>query len=467
MIFEQMFAQVKEPEVVKAAIIGAGYFSTPMISQSRVVPRYAIPALADTDVEAAVTAFRLAGVTDDQIVICDSAPRALRAMESGHRVVVQDAALLMDLPLDVIVTAVRVPDAAAHNADLAIRSGKHVVMVDKECDSVVGPILKHLADKQGVVFTTDFGDQPGVLMGLVSWARSLGLEVLCAGNMRAYRWDHSCSTVSRGAERAVQVREEDQWALGPIPKGQTSRYVAARNRLFDPFSVDEECGDPICHHVVSANGTGLLPDTPVAHRPAIVDLRELPEILCPAKDGGILQTRGAIEEAYLVSPDAYTADHTGGVFVVLRCEDAFSRERLAHGTIANREGTAMMAYRSYLLAGFEANLSVMCAGLLKIGATREVLPKVDMAARAARDFRAGEAIAAAPGTLGWDHSIRAFMIPGTPLAKDNPVPFFLLDGVRLTKDVPAGTVITLDMVEQPKGSAIWSLRAQQDGVFFA
>jgi predicted homoserine dehydrogenase-like protein len=53
-------------------------------------------------------------------------------------VVVQDAEILMDLPLHVIVTATRVPEAAARYGAQAIDHGKHLVMIDKEAESVVG-----------------------------------------------------------------------------------------------------------------------------------------------------------------------------------------------------------------------------------------------------------------------------------------------------------------------------------------
>jgi predicted homoserine dehydrogenase-like protein len=109
---------------------------------------------------------------------------------------------------------------------------------------------------------------------------------------------------------------------------------------------------------------------------------------------------------------------------------------------------------------------VLCAALLGVPASDEVLPRVDIAARTARDLRAGECIGSGPGTLGWDHSLRAFMVPGTPLGPRNPVPFFMLGGVRLTRDAPADTVITLDMIEPPRESALWSLRRLQDELFF-
>src|SRR6185436_4191017 len=119
------------------------------------------------------------GVPDEAIRLCDSRRAALCAFETGKRVIVADPLLLMDLPLDVIVEATGHPEAGARHAEAAIRHGRHVAMVNKEADATVGPILKRLADEARVVYTAVDGDQHGLLMGLVDWARRLGLEVLC------------------------------------------------------------------------------------------------------------------------------------------------------------------------------------------------------------------------------------------------------------------------------------------------
>ncbi len=377
-------------------------------------------------------------------------------MEAGKSVVVQDAMILMDLPLDVIATATRVPEVGARYAHEAIQHGKHVVMVDKEADSVVGPILKHLADKAGVVFTTDDGDQPGLLMGLVSWARSLGLEVLCGGNMRDCLYNPADGTVS-----GVEVSQEDKWALERIPAGQAERYNETRSRLFASLRSAEECGDPMSHMAVAANGTGLLPDIPAGHVP-VVRFLELPEVLCPVEDGGILQTRGVIDVPFILRT-ADAPDSGGGVYIVVANKDEHSRRVMINkGLIANSRNSAMMVYRPYHLCGAETAMSILCAGLLGVPTgSSEILPRVDMAAKTARDFKAGEVLE----NLGYNQDLRASMIPPVSVADDNPLPFFMLENNRLSRDIPAGTTITKGMITPPQDSVLWSLRKHQDEHF--
>ncbi len=463
MIYQHLFRQVKTPETVRAALIGAGQFGAPIVTQAPLIPRLDLAAVADLNVEAARSAYLRAGRAPDDIAVCDSRAAALRALEAGRAVVVADPLLLMDLPLDVIATATRAPSAAALYASEAIRHGKHVVLIDKETDAVVGSVLKHRADAARVVFTTDDGDQPGLLIGLASWAQLLGMEVLCGGDLRSALYDPQAGTVSRGG-RSVAVPEADRWALERIPEGEAPRYAEARHRILAAFREDDSLGDPICHMAVAANATGLLPEGAIGHRPTL-RLVEIPSVLCPQEEGGILQGRGVLDVAFVL----HTADQPhggGGVFIVVANPDPVSRATMIEkGLFTNAEGTALLAYRPYHLCGAETAMSILCAGLLRLptGAA-DVRPRVDMAATATRAFRAGETISRVGG-LSYDPDLRASLVPAAPLGPKNPVPFFMLEGLRLAVDVPAGAVITGDMVIEPPDSALWALRREQDALF--
>ena len=62
--------------------------------------------------------------------------------------------------------------------------GKHVVMVNAELDSLLGPILKAKADQAGVVLTHTDGDEPGVAMTLLRYLRICGMRPVAAGNIK-------------------------------------------------------------------------------------------------------------------------------------------------------------------------------------------------------------------------------------------------------------------------------------------
>ncbi len=464
MIYLNLFDQVKEPEYIKAGIIGCGSFGSAIVTQSSAVPRLKIPIVADINIEAGRSAFLQAGVEKDNIAICDNRSDAIHAIEAGKSVVVQDGMILLDLPLDVITIATRVAETGAYYAYQSIQHGKHVVMVDKEADSVAGPILKYFADKTGVVYTTDDGDQPGLLMGLVSWARSIGLEVLCGGHMHDCLYDPSELTVRQNGN-LVKLHEKDKWAFDPIPPGKAQLYHKARHQILADLLQDIDDGDTICHMVVSANGTGLLPDTPIGHRP-VVRFTELPEVLCPLEDGGILQKRGAVDIPIILR----TRDEPhggGGVFIIVANNNEHSRNiMIQKGLLTNSKRSAMLIYRPYHLCGAETAISILCAGLLKIPTGSSTLvPRVDMVAKSARNFKAGEILGEKPGSLGLNLELRALLVPSVQVTGNNPLPFFMLENKKLSRDIPQGTIITQDMIIPSFDSFLWSLRRKQDVIF--
>ena len=86
--------------------------------------------------------------------------------------------------IDILVEVTGTVEAAAGVVLDAFDHGKHVVLVNAELDSLIGPILKAKADKVGVVVTHTDGDEPGVAMTLLRYLRTLGLRTVAAGNIK-------------------------------------------------------------------------------------------------------------------------------------------------------------------------------------------------------------------------------------------------------------------------------------------
>ena len=183
MNYERLFAGFGD-RVVRAGLIGVGQFGASLIAQANAIPLLSLPAICDRDVDQALAACRANGITD--VLVCENDAEANRALEAGTLVVVPDAALLMKLPLDVIVEATGNPEAAASSGEAAIENGKHLVLASKEAESVIGPLLSRKARDAGLVATLVEGDQPSLLVGLFTWARLLGLDVVCAGKSSEY-----------------------------------------------------------------------------------------------------------------------------------------------------------------------------------------------------------------------------------------------------------------------------------------
>jgi len=185
--------------------------------------------------------------------------------------------------------------------------------------------------------------------------------------------------------------------------------------------------------------------------------------MCPKEEGGILQRRGVID-AVTCLRHPYEAGLGGGVFVVVACENDYSRHILTtKGLITNTRDSVALIYRPYHLCGVETPISILTAALLKIptGATMYV-PRVDVVARATKDLRAGEIV-------GNTHSpdLQIIMRPAQPVQAGHALPVHMASGNRLAVDVPKGAVITADMLVQPENSTLWALRAEQDRSFLS
>jgi predicted homoserine dehydrogenase-like protein len=457
MIYRQLIEQFGAGKVVRAGVIGTGHYATAVITQAQVIPQLEVPVVCDRDIEAARRACRHAGISDDDMVICDNRQSALAALETGKQVILADAMLMMDLPLDVVVESTGVPEASAVHAAAAIRQGKHVAMVSKEGDASVGPILKYQAERAGLVYTAVDGDQHGLLMALVQWVQGLGLDVICGGKALDSELIFEETTVSR-RNNEVYLSRDDRVLFASGPPAETRQYVQRRRDILGDFA--SIAGYDVVEMTIAANATGLQPDIDELHCP-IVRIPEIPEVLAPAADGGFLQRSGVIDSVICLR-GPHEAGLGGGVFVVVGCDNDYSRYILTtKGLISNSTGTTALIFRPYHLCGVETPVSLLAAGLLGLatGAV-DYQPHYDVVVCAAEDLKAGERV-------GNDHSknLKALMRPAQPVRGSNPVPLHMANGNVLAVDVPAGTVLTADMLQKPENSTLWTLRAEQDRVF--
>ena len=455
MIYRQLFDKHAAGKTVSVGVIGTGQYATAVVTQSAYIPELSVSAVCEVDIDAAKRAYERAGMNDH--AVCDTRPQALRAIESGRPVIVQDADLLMELPVDIVVESTGVPEAAAKHGAAAIEAGKHVAMVSKEADAAVGPILKRRADDAELVYSAVDGDQHGLLISLVQWARDLGLHVYCGG--KAVGWDivydEATGTVSRGSSGPLNL--DDPSAFAPGPSERAPALVGRRREMLGRTGVE---GYDITEMTIVANATGLAPDVDTLRGPH-ARIPEIPEVLCPEDLGGILTGREVVECVTVVR-GRYEADLGGGVFIVVGCENDYSRHILtSKGLIPNSGDTTALIYRPHHLCGVETPITLLTMGLLGVptGAT-EYLPRYDTVARAREDLKAGD-------TIGTDHDpkLHALMRPAAPAMPGNAIPLHMASGCRLLCDLPRGTVLTTEMVEAPSDSALWSLRHEQDARF--
>ena len=148
MNFHDHYAKADRP--VETCVVGTGGFGQSFLAQARHVPLMNARIAVDLTAEAAAAGLKAAGIDPRSIRICESASDARAAWDRGDFIAASDLALVAELPFDVVVEATGRPRAAARHGLLAIEADKHLALVTKEADSVIGPELKARAAERGL-----------------------------------------------------------------------------------------------------------------------------------------------------------------------------------------------------------------------------------------------------------------------------------------------------------------------------
>lgn len=460
-MYQAMFEKFGCKKKVAAGIIGSGHYGKAVVTQSMVNPLLDIPIIADSDLDAAKSAFLQCGISEADILYCDSAKKAASAIEAKKYVVTDDPMILMELPLDIIAESTGLPEPGAVYAEAAFKSGKHVAMINKETDCVIGPYLKTLADKAGLVYTPVEGDQHGLLMNYAAWAKGLGLEILNAGKVRDGEYIYSRAEKRIDMVRDLEHEGEQRLADGDlkyfeeIPDGRVEEYIAARKKALPNLPCIR--GFDVSEALVAANALNLAPDVPELHFPT-VRTREMPRVLCTKEDGGIFSRNGMLDTiTQLRTPEE--ANLGGGVYLIVSCANGYSRHILnSKGLMFNKSGNASLLYRPYHLCGVETSTSLLCAALLGLPTGyADYKQRYDMVKRTRCALKKGTVVG---DDFSFDYD--GLILPVAKISPKNPIPAHMAFGNRLKVDVPANTILTFDMVEEPADSALWRLRREQE-----
>lgn len=452
---------------VRAAIIGSGAYATAMVTQSVYTKFLKICIVADISLKKAYEAYEKSEIPLDQVVCCRTLEEAKFAMQQEKWIATDNPDIVFGLDIDVVAEATGVPEAGARNAMRALEAQMHLVMVNKETDSVLGPYFHKLFAQKGLVYTPVDGDQPAQLMQLVDWARLIGLEILCAGKARdgEFIYERSAQSVTLPADGkgvpepvTVHIPPEKAHYLEFIPEGKTEEYILERTKLLE--DLPGPGGFDYCELVNIANSTGLVFN---ASEPLKCALRvnELPIVYTLRENGGLLESANSIDIMTLLrTPEE--ASMGGGVFLVVKSKNDYSQHiLLTKSLIGNYDGSAAVLIQPYHLCGVESSTSLLTTALLGVPTgSRDRTLRYDIVRVAKQDLPAGTLC-----THDRDPNLRTIIAPAVHRGPLNPVPGHMLNGNRLACDVKAGELITYEMVNMPEDSLLWELRLKAEALF--
>ncbi|MCU4182555.1 NAD(P)H-dependent oxidoreductase [Bosea sp. BH3] len=462
MNFHQHYARVARP--VEACLVGSGSFGRSFLAQAARIPLVNARIAVDMTAEAAAKAFAAAGIEGRDIAVCATPAEARAAWNAGQRVAAGSLDTVLDLPFDILIEATGAPVAAARHSLAAIEAGRHVALVSKEADSVVGPGLARLAAEKGVVVTPVDGDQPSLLIGLVTWAELLGFEVIAAGKSSEYDFvfePASGDVICNGVRRPLPALAKHWPSSGADAVSRAAARAEVLGSAFPLRTVPD-----LCEMTVVANATGLSADVAGFHAPP-ARIPEIANLFCERGQGGLLAGTRRVDVFHHLRL-ADEASFAGGVFVTVRCEDPVSWKLLEEkGHVVAAGGHTAALYLPRHLLGLECATSLLdAAGYGVSGYGSDYRPRQDLVAVAERDLPVGTVLSMG----GHHHSIADVgggMVEARPLGEDVPAPFYLVADAKLVRPVRAGDAIRLGDVALDETSPLFQARLKQDAMFFA
>ena len=444
---EKLLALEEVGRPIRVSIIGCGRFGSMMVAQIVRAPGMHVAVVCDLNGQRAAAALERAGYAADRSIVTDRISKANDVIKKRKTVMTESVYVAIESDVDVVVEATGNPDAGARHAFAAIMAGKHIVMVTVEADVLAGPLLKRMADKIGVVYSLAYGDQPAVIADLYDWATSMGFEVVAAGKGTKYIPEYRKGTPNDALQRYGYSEEET--ASGELSPQMYNSFLDGTKSAVEMCAV--------------ANMTGLPPDVPGMHFPP-ASVEEVPGVLAPVEDGGILTRKGVVEVVSCVRRDGADILNSlrWGVYVVITSDSPYLRRCLKeYGMAMDDSGTYAVMYRPYHLVGMEAPVSIARAFLY------------NEPTGAPRACRAGEVVATAKRPLKTlevldgegGYTVYGTLVEAAQAFAERLVPIGLCHGAKVARAVAEDQMLSYEDVEMAEGGFARHLReVQEEGV---
>jgi len=412
---------------VRVAMIGAGFMGRGIALQMcNFVQGMRLVAIANRHIEGARRAYQEAGV--ENFKPAETVRQLEDLISSGTPAITENAAAVCQAEgIDAVIEVTGTIEYSAQLVLDAINHGKHVVLMNAELDGTIGPILKVYADKAGVVITNADGDQPGVIMNLYRFVKSIGVKPVLCGNIKGLHDPYRNPTTQEGFAK--------QW-------GQKAHMGTS---FADGTKISFE-------QAIVANATGMRVAKRGMFGPTVKPGTPIREVASLYPLDAVLTGPGIVD--YVVG-----AEPGPGVFVL----GTHDHPRQQHYLNLYKLGTGPLYcfYTPYHLCHFEVPLTAARAVIFHDAAiTPTYGPCVDVVAAAKIDLKAGQVLD------GMGHYMTYGLCENTSTAiSKGLLPIGLAEGSRLLTDIPKDKVLTYQDVARPEGRLCDKLRAEQDRHF--
>lgn len=442
-LYKKLQQRSLEARPIRIALIGAGKFGSMYLSQIPRTPGIHLVGIADLSPERAKASLRRVGWPEEQFM----AATLDEAVRKGSTFITSDASTLIeDNAIELVIEATGVPIAGIAHALRCIQHGKHTIMVNVEADVLAGPYLARRAAEAGVIYSMASGDQPALIAEMVDWARTIGLEVVCAGKGTKYLPAYHAST-----PKTVWGHygfSDEQVASGDFNAQMFNSFLDGTKSALEMAAVANACDLQVPEQGLGFPACGV---------------DDLPALLKPMHDGGILPRKGMVEVVSSIERDGRPVfrDLRWGVYAVFHAPSEYVRDCfLQYGLKTDTSGWYAAMYKPYHLIGLELGISVASVALRQeaTGATGAFVG--DVVACAKRDLLAGEVL---DGEGGF--TVYGKLMPATESLRISALPIGLAHKLPLKNTIKSGQIVTWMDVKHDTNQEAIQIRRRMEAEF--
>jgi len=428
---------------IRVGLIGAGKFAAMFLAQVPRTPGIHIVGIADLNPANAHTNLERVGWPTEQFQAL-SLEDALK--NNSTRITDNWEDLVAFDPIDVIVECTGNPIVAVEHCLSSFDAGKHLVNVTVEADALCGPLLARRAKEAGVIYSLAFGDQPALICELVDWARGCGFPVVAAG--RGHKWlPHFSESTPETVWDNWGVSAEDAEIGGLNPK------------MFNSFL---DGSKPAIESTAVANACDLSsPVNGLAYTPASID--DMPSVLRPKNEGGILEKKGVVEVVSSLYEDGTEVpyDIRQGIWVCIEGESEYVRRCFKeYGVSTDPSGRYSVIYRRWHLIGLEVGISVASVALRGESTGSATCFNADVAATAKRDLNVGETLDGEGG-----YTVFGTLQPAERSVQNEYLPLALASSLPLIRAVKKGDFVRWSDVKLDETLPAYQFRREMEAAF--
>ncbi|MBP7611109.1 MAG: Gfo/Idh/MocA family oxidoreductase [Steroidobacteraceae bacterium] len=415
--------RLQQRDPIRVALVGAGYMGRGIALEILTAfPGMRLAAIVNRHTDQAERAYRDAGV--DEFRSVSTAAELDAAIEAGVYAVSDDPEVVCRSGrIEAVIESTGDVEYGARVAFDAITHGKHVVLMNAEVDSTIGPILKVHADRNSVVYTYTDGDEPGVAMNLYRFVDSIGYKPVLMGQIKGF--------------------------LNRYRNPETQREFASKHQQKAEMVASFADGSKLAiESTIIGNATGFRPGIRGMHGHQCGHVKDLLKLFGDKdfKDGGLVD--------FVLGAEPHT-----GAFVMGYNDHPVKQKYMSYFKMG--DGPYYMFYTPYHLPHLQLPHSVARAVLFKDPTlTPRGAPVCDTVSIAKQNLRAGETLDGMGGFASFGLIDTYEVCQG-----EDYLPMPLSIGCKLLRDVPKDQPIRYADVVLPSGRVCDRLRAEQTAHF--